>query len=222
MMALAEWLKAPKASSWTLDMEEAGRGTQLKSGANVSRVATAGEVQLTAATPVTVRVDTRYLPAADGGDVAASAAGFVVSRTMEIVRDAGPGDKIAIEKGTRIKVARGTVLEEQVQIVVPEDRTYVVIEVPLAAGVEALNPRLQTSGPEATPRKATTRAPTFADWRDDVVVYYYERLPKGTYDLAFRTRATVVGDFVMPSARAERLYDATVVGWSAGARVVVE
>jgi uncharacterized protein YfaS (alpha-2-macroglobulin family) len=52
-------------------------------------------------------------------------------------------------------------------------------------------------------------------------VYTFETLPKGTWDFYFRTRATAVGDFVQPAARAEMLYQPEVEGHSPGARIVV-
>jgi uncharacterized protein YfaS (alpha-2-macroglobulin family) len=47
-------------------------------------------------------------------------------------------------------------------------------------------------------------------------------LPAGTYDFYFRTRATVSGSFIQPSAKAEMMYDAAVVGMSNGAKIVVK
>ncbi len=225
LLALSEWLKAPRAVDWRVEVADGGRGRALERTGGVALLredaAAAAKVTATGA-DVAVRVDTRYLPAGDGSKVVATANGFVVSRSLERVRADGPGDKVDVGEGTRLTLARGEVVEDRVQVVVPEDRTYVAVEIPLAAGLEALNPRLATAPPEATPRTRRTRAPTFADWRDDAVVFYWETLPKGTYDLAIRARATVTGDFVLPAARAERLYDASVVGWSNGARVVVE
>ncbi|MDP2307451.1 MAG: alpha-2-macroglobulin family protein [Pseudomonadota bacterium] len=225
MLALAEGLAA-RAGGWKVEVTEDGKVMEIapKAGAVGTAMSTtaAAAVARASGAGVILRVDTRYLPQADGGQVAAAANGFVVARTLELVRADGPSDKVELVAGARVRVAKGGVVEDHVQVVVPEDRTYVAIEVPLAAGLEPLNPRLATAPPEATPRIRTTRAPTYADWRDDVVIYYYDVLPKGTYDLAFRARATVTGDFVQPPARAVRLYDAAVTGWSAGARVVVE
>ncbi len=225
MLALVDGLTT-RAGEWKVEVTEDGRSLTIaptRGAVGVATTPTAEAAQARASGgAVVLRVDTRYLPVADGGQVAPAANGFVVARTLELVRADGPSDKIELTAGARVRVAKGGVVEDRVQVVVPEDRTYVAIEVPLAAGLEPLNPRLATAPPEATPRTPTTRAPTYADWRDDVVVFYYVVLPKGTYELAFRARATVTGDFVQPPAKATRLYDAAVTGWSAGARVVVE
>ncbi len=113
-------------------------------------------------------------------------------------------------------------VEEHVQVINPEDRNYVAIVVPLAAGFEPLNPGLATAPPEARPSGALTRQPTYVAFLDDHVAYYYNELPKGTYDVYFRTRATTVGSFVQPSAKAEMMYDGAVRGASPGGRVEIE
>jgi hypothetical protein len=119
-------------------------------------------------------------------------------------------------------VARVEVIEERVQVVNPKERHYVAVVVPLAAGVEVLNPALATAPPEARPSGSLTLAPSYVAFRDDHVAFYYDTLPAGTYDFAFRSRATVAGRFVQPPARAEMMYDGAVWGRSPGARIVVE
>ena len=106
-------------------------------------------------------------------------------------------------------------------MVCPAVRHYVVISVPLAAGMEPLNPALATSGPEARPAGQTDASPSWVAFYDDAVHYTFETLPKGTYNLYFRTRATTRGAFIQPAARAEMIYDRSVVGTSAGAKVEV-
>jgi uncharacterized protein YfaS (alpha-2-macroglobulin family) len=64
-------------------------------------------------------------------------------------------------------------------------------------------------------------APTYAAYLDDHVAFYYNSLPKGTYDFYFRTRATVPGRFIQPSASAEMMYDGAVRGNGNGARVEI-
>jgi len=114
------------------------------------------------------------------------------------------------------------VIEERVQVVNPKDRHYVAVVVPLAAGVEVLNPALATAPPEARPSASLTLAPSYVAFRDDHVAFYYDTLPAGTFDFAFRSRATVAGRYVQPPARAEMMYDGAVWGRSHGTRIVVE
>src|SRR5204862_6871293 len=126
------------------------------------------------------------------------------------------------EAGRTIGLAVGDVLEDHVRVVHPKDRNVVAVGGPLAAGLERLNPALATAPPEAAPRGKATRQPTYVMFLDDSVAYFYDALPKGTFDLYFRTRATTAGSFVQPAAHGEAMYDAAVHGNSPGARIVVK
>jgi len=174
--------------------------------------------------PLVVRAETSFVPQADGSRVAPEAQGFVVRREILRVRaDGAPADRVVLsEPGSTVSLAVGDVIEEHVQIVNPEERHFVAVSAPLAAGVEPLNPRLATAPPEAAPAGRLTRAPSYAEYLDDRVSFYYDTLPKGTYDFYYRTRATVAGSFTQPAARAEMMYDGAVRGNSAGARIEIE
>lgn len=173
-------------------------------------------------TPVAVRVETSYVPAADGSQAAASSAGFVVSRELVRIAPNEPEEKTALAAaGTTQTLSVGDVVEERLQVVNPKDRHYVAIVLPLAAGLEPLNPNLATAPPEARPSRGLTRAPSYVAWLDDRVAFYYDTLPAGTYDFAFRSRATTPGRFVQPPALAEMMYDANVRATSFGARIEV-
>jgi uncharacterized protein YfaS (alpha-2-macroglobulin family) len=194
-------------------------------GLFTSTSAEAGTALLAGKDPGTVvlRADTEYVPLADGASVAPSAAGFVVTRELLRVRpDGAAPERIALDAaGRTVGFAVGDVIEERVRVVNPSDRHFVAIVVPLAAGVEPLNPNLATAPPEAKPTGAITLAPTYGAYLDDQAAFYYDTLPKGTYDFAFRTRATVPGSYVQPPAKAELMYDGAVRGNGAGARIEV-
>jgi len=166
---------------------------------------------------------TRYVPAEPGSEVEPEAAGFVVARELLKQVGNGPAHRLPLERGGGTATfATGDVVEDHVQVVNPETRHYIVVIVPLAAGMEPLNPRLATAPPEATPDGALTLAPTYAAYLDDQVAFYYETLPKGTYDFYFRTKALTPGTYIQPAAVAEMMYDPSTFGRSAGTRVVVE
>ena len=183
------------------------------------------EVSLAAAAQgaVLVRAETSYVPAADGSEAPARSNGFVVTR--ELLRVTGedtPAEKLALaEPGRDLPFSVGQVVEDHVQVVNPKNRNYVAVVVPLAAGLEVLNPRLATAPPEAKAKGVLTKAPTYVAFLDDQVAFYYDTLPAGTYDFYFRTRAQTEGRFTQPPAKAEMMYDATVVGASVGARITV-
>src|SRR6185369_11167977 len=131
--------------------------------------------------PVLVRVETRYLPAGDGARVAAKADGFVVTREMlKILAGGAPPERTALaEPGKTVRFAIGDVVEEHVRVVNPKERNFVAVVVPLAAGLEPLNPALATAPPEAKPSSGPTLKPTYVAFLDDQVAYYYNTLPKG-------------------------------------------
>jgi uncharacterized protein YfaS (alpha-2-macroglobulin family) len=145
--------------------------------------------------------------------------------TREILRltsEDTPPEKLALlEPGRELHFRVGQVVEDHVLVVNPKNRNYVAIVVPLAAGLEVLNPRLATAPPEAKPKGALTKEPTYVAFLDDQVAFYYDTLPAGTYDFYFRARATTEGSFTQPSAKAEMMYDAAVFGSSVGAKVTV-
>jgi uncharacterized protein YfaS (alpha-2-macroglobulin family) len=97
----------------------------------------------------------------------------------------------------------------------------VAVVVPLAAGFEPLNPNLETAPPEAKPANSLTMQPTYSAYLDDQVAFYFDTLPAGTYDFYFRTRAQIPGEFIQPPAKAEMMYDGSVVGSSPGLRIEV-
>jgi uncharacterized protein YfaS (alpha-2-macroglobulin family) len=174
--------------------------------------------------PVLVRADAFYLPAADGSQEEAKAQGFVVQRVLErVLAGERPSEKLPVDKaGKTFTFKVGDVLEDHVQVVNPDDRYHVAIVVPLAAGMEPMNPSLATAPPEATPSAGPTLPPTYADYADDEVAFFYDYLPKGTYDFRFRVKAFTPGRYVQPAARVEQMYDASVTGHSPGAKIVVE
>jgi uncharacterized protein YfaS (alpha-2-macroglobulin family) len=170
--------------------------------------------------PLGLLADTRYLPEADGSTVAAQAEGFVVAEAIEKI--AGRQPTAIDQPGRRLDFAVGDVVEQQLELVNPEERHQVAVVMPLAAGMEPLNPNLATAPPEARPSQEPSLAPTYVAFLDDAVEYFYETLPKGTYRFAFRTRATVPGRFIAPAAFAQMMYDDAVRGNGNGAEVVIE
>ncbi len=172
---------------------------------------------------VLVRSDAFYLPAQDGSHEESSSHGFVVQRSLERVLGGGaPSEKLDIDAGGKtLSFIVGEVIEDHVRVVVPESRHHVAIVVPLAAGMEPLNPSLATAPPEATPSAAPTKRPSFTDYADDQVAFFYDHLPKGSYEFRFRVRAFTPGSYTQPAARAEMMYDATTYATSPGARVEI-
>ena len=172
--------------------------------------------------PIVALVDTRYQPVEPGSSAAPIAQGFVVTRQLSRVPAGGaPSERLSPETDGALHLAVGDIVEETVAIANPEDRTHVAISLPLAAGLEPLNPNLATAPAEAQPSAGPTLTPTWVSFSDDRVFYAYDSLPKGNYTFVFRTRAQVAGSFTQPPGEAETMYQAGIYGASAGQRIVI-
>jgi alpha-2-macroglobulin len=229
LIALAERLEARKGPPRTAEIVQGSSTVPLRFGGEVpvgflaEGSAEKAVVRWGEPVPGFLWAEASWVPAGDGSQVAPPAHGFAVTRELLVQQPGGaPPKRIALDRpGTRVDLRVGDVVEEHVQVVSPEDRWFVAIEVPLAAGMEPLNPALATAPPEARPSGRSTARPTYVTMLDDRAGYYFEKLPKGTWDLYFRTRASFEGSYVQPAARAELMYDAAVLGNSAGARIAV-
>jgi alpha-2-macroglobulin len=172
--------------------------------------------------PVLALQQAAYVPAAPGWQAAAEQHGFVLTRTLQRV-PGGNAPMAALAPGGdgAVHMKDGDVIEETAELVNPEARSMVAVELPIAAGLEPLNPNLATAPAEATPSAGPTLAPAYTAFGDDTVLYVYETLPAGTYRFHFRARAGTVGSFTEPPGTAEMMYRQGVSGASAGLRVVV-
>ena len=164
-----------------------------------------------------------YMPKAGGEHVIARSDGFAVRR--EIIRvpnnNVPPVKEWLDRENQTLSFALGDIIEEHIQVINPEDRNYIAVVAPFAAGLEPMNPTLATAPKEARPAGSMTREPSYAMYLDSEVRFYYESLPKGTYDFYFRLRASTPGSFTHPAAHAEMMYQSLKRGNSPGARVEV-
>ena len=164
-----------------------------------------------------------YVPAASGDRVTARNEGFVVGRRIQIVQaDGEPPIVHPVKAGETRELGLGTIVETHLRVVNPEVRHYVAVAAPFAAGFEPMNPNLATAPKAAKPAGTMTLAPDYAQYHDDQVIFYYDTLPKGTYDFYFRLKASIAGSFVHPPAKAEMMYKETVRGRSDGTRIIVK
>ncbi len=230
--ALAELLQGGGAGGTrTITVESAG-GTRLvvlsaEDPVAVVRLDQPGTIRLHADAgegPVAVMDRCRWTPAPPGFQAEREAHGFVVTREALLVSpEAGvPPRRVPLEKpGVSLELRVGRVVEDHVRVVNPEERHFVAVTLPLAAGMEPLNPDLATAPPEARPDGRPTLEPSYTAFLDDRVVFFYVTLPAGSFDLYLRSRAATPGRFTQPAALAEAMYDASVSGSGNGALVVV-
>jgi len=109
--------------------------------------------------PCFARFAERYMPLEPGSQMPASQKGFVVKRALILVNKSKGNRIVSLDSAGIIQtVTAGDIIEEHIQVQNPEDRYYVAVSAPFAAGLEYMNPRLETSGADATPEGATTNA----------------------------------------------------------------
>ena len=125
--------------------------------------------------------------------------------------------------------AAGELVRVRVRVATPQERNFVAVEIPLPAGLEAVDASLATTraqprekDEEAQESAGTEGAPdedagfwspfTYSEKRDDRVVYFSDHLPPGVHLATFVARATTPGTFILKPAHAAEMYAPEVFG----------
>jgi alpha-2-macroglobulin len=140
----------------------------------------------------------------------------------------------------------GNIVKVTIQIAVPQEMNFVAINDPLAAGLEAINPTLKTSGsipsssgaPQAMSAEGEGEGEsgdyenaykpngnaTFdhIELRDDRVTLFAARLARGVHTYTYYARATTYGTFLLPPSTAEKMYQPEVFGRTGTTKLSVE
>jgi uncharacterized protein YfaS (alpha-2-macroglobulin family) len=125
------------------------------------------------------------------------------------------------------EIAANQRVRVQLTVIVPNDRTYVVVEDPIPAGAEALDPNLLTSASgTAGSIVPQDREDVFGFWGwwyfdtiqygDDQVTFLSQYLPAGTYQYTYFLDAVVPGTYQVRPATAREQYFPEVFGRSDG------
>lgn len=208
----------------TIDVKTLGSLT-LDDAKKAARRVSANDTPLTvtvAGGPVGVRVQQVYLPSSPGDLAEAKKQGLIVSRSLTWLHADGSASTHHEDKAaTALSVPQGEVLEVHARLVNDAPRHHVALVVPFAAGLEPLNPNLETSGSDARPSQADSLNATYVQRLDSEVRYYFTDLPAGAFTFHFRVRAASEGSFVHPPPWAELMYREEVRGRGAGMRIIV-
>ena len=113
----------------------------------------------------------------------------------------------------------GQTILGDVHVMTPTPREHVVIEVPVAAGLEPIDTSLATESGFRDLRDGADTLWHRRELRDDRVVYYLEHMPAGAHRFRFLMRATGLGHFVIPPAQITEMYAPETFGRT-GARVI--
>jgi len=163
-------------------------------------------------------------------------AGFHVQSTLQRFT---PDQKSAsVPELSLSAVDAGDILQGDVVVVCPKPQRYVVLEVPLPAGLEAIDRNLATTASWLNPwvdenqdeetrmhQRAAGRGYSYAssrmETRDDRVAFFIDEMPAGIYRFSYLARATSQGQFVVPPAHAEAMYVPEVRGRTAAGHLQV-
>jgi hypothetical protein len=159
--------------------------------------------------------------------------GLVVQRWIEPYSGGGQLKSVRAGELVRIKVRVGT----------PAARTNVALDIPLPAGLEAVDTTLATTArlsrgePSAdteTEEMEGAREAGVPPWvlgfwnpfnhtelRDDRALFFSNELPPGVHTVSVVARATTPGDYLLVPARAEAMYAPEVFGRSEGSNFQV-
>jgi uncharacterized protein YfaS (alpha-2-macroglobulin family) len=158
---------------------------------------------------------TAYLPVEE---VKAATRGISITRSYTLMDDKERKPITQAKVGENIRVT--------LDIVAPNDLNYVVINDPIPAGTEAVNPELATTGSVGQTPNLSLRDPLYRGWgwwwfsktelRDDRVVLYATYLPRGTYQFTYTIRAGLAGQYRVIPSTGQEFYFPEVYGRSAG------
>jgi alpha-2-macroglobulin len=104
-------------------------------------------------------------------------------------------------------------------------QSYIVIEDPLPAGLEVVNPNLDLFGKfYSLPAEADSETAdlSHSEMRDQQTNLYFDELPAGTRSYSVLARATAAGSFIWPATQISPMYDSRFFGRSASSECRVE
>ncbi len=169
--------------------------------------------------------------------------GFYVTRSYERVsEDASSfaglrgGEDVEKEKKGVLTVGAGDLVRVTLKIVAPQQMSFVAVDDPLPAGLEAMNFRLMTASQSLTGARGFGFRPSYSrhhygsawytpfyhqEIRDDRVQLFADTLPPGIHTYVYLARATTIGKFVAAPTHVEQMYSPEVFGRTGTARFEV-
>ncbi len=144
--------------------------------------------------------------------------GLIVSRKYSLLNDPKRAAVTSAEVGQSLQVT--------VTIIAPNNLHYVVIEDPIPAGADAVNPNLLTSSSVGTQPGLDRTDPLSHGWgwwwfsniemRDEKVVMYATYLPRGTYEFTYVIIPSLAGEYNVIPTTGYEFYFPEVYGRSDG------
>jgi uncharacterized protein YfaS (alpha-2-macroglobulin family) len=121
-----------------------------------------------------------------------------------------------------VDVKGGSLVVVTVEVALPQESHYVVVDDPLPAGLEAVNGTFLTESEEDLRRLQDQDEEGWESWfgfnhvelRDDRVLLFADWLPAGVHRHRYLARALSYGTFRLPGSKAEEMYAPEVFGRS--------
>ncbi|MBN1335648.1 MAG: Ig-like domain-containing protein [Deltaproteobacteria bacterium] len=158
--------------------------------------------------------------------------GFTLARTYTLVE--GTGGEHGVVPGALVRVV--------LRVTTPVERTDVLLEDALPAGLEPVETRFRTTA--SAIREDLSGDPGFGDWvegeegeasgtwwsdavfdhrsmEDAGVAFHASIMPPGIHVTSYLARATTPGDYALPAATVQEMYRPEVFGRTSGDRFVV-
>lgn len=158
---------------------------------------------------------TAYLPVPE---VEALNRGIIIARKYSLLDDPDANPIVSAEVGQPVQVT--------LTIIAPNDLHYVVVEDPLPAGADAVNPNLLTSSQVGTQPSLSRERPLSRGWgwwwfsniefRDEKAVLYATYLPRGTYQFEYVMYPGLAGEYNVIPPTAQEFYFPEVYGRGEG------
>lgn len=146
--------------------------------------------------------------------------GLVVERSVRAVTPDTLKDALRTPGDTVSTVKAGALVLVEVLVATPAARDQILVEDPLPAGLEPIDPDLVTSARDLALGDADERH-LHRELHDDRVLTFTGAMPAGLHAYRYLARATTIGTFVAPPARAEAMYDPGVNGRTGASSLTV-
>ncbi len=143
--------------------------------------------------------------------------GLTVERRVEVLDAQGKPQPAQRNGDGNVEVEAGALVRVTLRLVSPTDRSYVVVDDALPAGLEALNAAFATVDQEALQNAGAGQNQWWGSFnhtelQDDRVLLFADYLRAGEHTYVYLARATTPGVFVHPAVEAEMMYRPEIRG----------
>jgi len=147
-----------------------------------------------------------FLPPVDNG-FAVTREYTHIDNEKDVTVSEHEGKKLyTIKAGVRVKV--------NLKVTTPATRTHLALVDYLPAGLEAINPALDSSGRGFYSYRSWFRIWDHSNFRDSRVEAFAARAYAGVYTYSYTARAVTLGTYISPPAKTEEMYAPEVFGRS--------